>query len=468
MNTSRLIRGLFALGMLCGMALCVPGGFAQEASATTTADPGVPLDELKIMLRPLTQEQLTIEADAWFALLQEKVAEISQAELAAKRKTRAIQEARTAATELERAAETAPADDAGETAPVPTTQEVAAAKEEADGHAEQKATLLETVNELREERVALTDRLNAVLAESKLKGGEIASYEQYVNAVAGITVDVTDTAAAWTAVTGWLTSREGGIRWGINIVWFVATLIVFWIFSRVAGNAMRRAMRLMKNASDLLRDFAVNITRRIVMFAGLLVAITMLEVEVAPLLAIIGGAAFVVAFALQGTLSNFASGIMILAYRPFDVGDVVNAGGVSGMVDSMNLVSTQIKTFDNQRVIVPNNSIWGDVITNVTGLPTRRVDMVFGIAYSDDADKATRIMGEVLKAHPLVLAEPAPTIKLHELADSSVNFICRPWVKTADYWTVYWDVMRTMKERFDAEGLNIPFPQRDVHVYQAG
>jgi len=191
----------------------------------------------------------------------------------------------------------------------------------------------------------------------------------------------------------------------------------------------------------------------------------MLEVKLAPVLAIIGAAGFVVAFALQGTLSNFASGLMILAYRPFDVGDVVNTGGVAGTVESMNLVSTTIKSFDNQHIVVPNNSIWGGVITNVTGKPIRRVDMVFGISYSDDIGKAIEVMETILKEHPLILADPPITVKLHELGDSSLNFICRPWVKTADYWTVYWDVTRAVKERFDAAGISIPFPQRDVHVH---
>ena len=132
----------------------------------------------------------------------------------------------------------------------------------------------------------------------------------------------------------------------------------------------------------------------------------------------------------------------------------------------MNLVSTTIKTFDNQIVVVPNGKIWGGVITNVTGSSTRRVDMTFGISYSDDITKTAKILEDIVSKHELVLEDPAPVVRLHELGDSSVNFICRPWVKTADYWTVYWDVTRTVKERFDKEGVSIPFPQRDVHIYQ--
>jgi small conductance mechanosensitive channel len=202
------------------------------------------------------------------------------------------------------------------------------------------------------------------------------------------------------------------------------------------------------------------------MIIGIVVALSMLEVNITPFVAGLGVAGFVLGFALQGTLSNFASGLMILIYRPYDVGHIIDAAGVKGKVKSMNLVSTTIMTFDNQVVIVPNGEIWGGVITNVTGSSTRRVDMVFGISYSDDISKASKILEDILAKHDLVLDDPTPVVKLHELADSSVNFICRPWVKTDDYWTVYWDVTRAVKEQFDAKDVSIPFPQRDVHLYK--
>jgi small conductance mechanosensitive channel len=216
----------------------------------------------------------------------------------------------------------------------------------------------------------------------------------------------------------------------------------------------------------LLRDFLAKIVRRTIFAVGLIVGLTALEINIGPLLAVIGAAGFVVAFALQSTLGNFASGLMILMYRPFDVGDVIDVAGVSGKVESMNLTSTQIKTFDNKVVIVPNNSIWGGIITNVTGSNLRRVDMTFGIGYGDDIAKAQSVLEELVRKHQLILDEPEPVIKMHELADSSVNFICRPWAKTPDYWTVYWDITRSVKEEFDRRGISIPFPQRDVHIYQ--
>jgi small conductance mechanosensitive channel len=198
---------------------------------------------------------------------------------------------------------------------------------------------------------------------------------------------------------------------------------------------------------------------------GFVVALSMLEINVGPLLAAIGAAGFIIGFALQGTLSNFAAGIMILIYRPYDVGDFVDIGGTFGTVDAMTIVSTTLMTLDNQKVVVPNNMIWGDKITNVTGTDKRRVDMVFGIGYSDNIAKAQRILEDILLKHQAILKDPEPVVKVHELADSSVNFVVRPWVKTENYWNVYWDITKTVKLRFDDEGISIPFPQRDVHVY---
>jgi small conductance mechanosensitive channel len=174
-----------------------------------------------------------------------------------------------------------------------------------------------------------------------------------------------------------------------------------------------------------------------------------------------------VGFALQDTLGNFAAGLMLLIYRPFDVSDVVDVGGVSGKVDKVSLVSTTIRTFDNKVVLVPNKRVWGEVITNSSASGRRRVDMVFGIGYDDDTEKARTLLERIVNEHELVLKDPEPAIQLHELADSSVNFICRPWTKTADYWTVYWDVTKQVKTEFDANNISIPYPQQDVHIHQA-
>jgi small conductance mechanosensitive channel len=158
--------------------------------------------------------------------------------------------------------------------------------------------------------------------------------------------------------------------------------------------------------------------------------------------------------------------MLILVYRPFDVGDVIEAGGVTGKVDMMNLVSTMVLTFDNQLLVVPNKQIWSGVIRNVTHKDKRRVDMTFGIGYSDDIPKAEKVLMEIVTSHEKVLKDPEPVVRLHTLGDSSMDFIVRPWAKTQEYWDVYWDVTREVKRRFDEEGISIPFPQRDVHIYR--
>jgi small conductance mechanosensitive channel len=198
------------------------------------------------------------------------------------------------------------------------------------------------------------------------------------------------------------------------------------------------------------------------------VSLTILGINVGPVLALIGAAGLVVGLALQSTLSNFASGVFILIYRPFDVNDIIKVGGVVGHVQSMTLVSTTIKTLDNQLVIIPNNSVWGDTIINVTGSTERRIDLMFGIGYGDDFTKAQKIMQKILDDHPKVLKKPESQVRVHELGDSSVNFVCRPWVKTDDYWDVYWDVTEAVKREFDAQGVSIPFPQQDVHLIPSG
>ena len=410
-------RGAITLLVAVVLALSLTHASCGQPAEDPAA---MPLEALELNLKPLRQAELVEEVERWLGLLEEKVAELSAVE-------------------------------------VQTMT--------AEGEAQQ--ALIEQAATLRDERTALLDRASVVVDALEEKGGDVEEYEKYLAAVSGVTVDVTDAGAAWATVRAWLQSKEGGIRWARNIASFIVVLIAAWILGRILGGIVRRAVTRVKKASELLRVFLVNATRKVTYVVGIVIALSMLGVDIGPLLAVIGVAGFVIGFALQGTLSNFASGIMILMYRPFDVGDVVDVAGVSGKVESMTLVSTTIATFDNRQIVVPNNSIWGSVITNITGKPTRRVDMVFGISYSDDIEKARGILQEIVSAHEKVLADPAPVIKMHELADSSVNFIVRPWSSTGDYWDVYWDVTRAVKERFDAAGVSIPFPQRDVHMHQA-
>ncbi len=218
-------------------------------------------------------------------------------------------------------------------------------------------------------------------------------------------------------------------------------------------------------ASSLLQRMLSTIIYNIVVVIGLLVALSQIGFSMGPLLAGLGVAGFIIGFALQDSLANFASGMLILLYRPYDVGDTVEVSGVFGKVERMSLVNTTILTLDNQTLIVPNNKIWQDVIKNLTYQDVRRVDLVFSIAYDQDIDIAERVLHEAVDADDRVLKDPERNIRVHELGDSSVNFIVRPWVKTADYWDVYWDMTKSVKQRFDAAGITIPFPQRDVHLF---
>lgn len=444
------------------------------AAAKSIEDPAtaheMPVDRLDLLLKPLTKTQIEGEANGWLALLQQRVQEVTDAQIGvrkANKQIEAINAARAAEAEAAKpattdAGEPAPADTAAPAAPPQPTE----ADIELEAVTKEKEALLKRITELTEQRVGLTDRVNLVLDEWAEKGGDPAEQRKYITAVSGIAVDASDLQSVWNTAIGWLQSKEGGLRWGRNILLFLVTALASWILAKMAARAMRRAMRASKRASTLLQEFAVLSAYRAVLIIGLIIAVSMLEISIGPVLAVIGAAGLVVGLALQGTLSNFAAGILILAYRPFDVGDVVTTGGVTGKIESLNLVSTTIITADNQRVIVPNNSVWGNVITNITGNPTRRVDLVFGTGYDDDLKLAQKTLEDILVKHELVLKDPAPVVLVHELADSSVNFIVRPWVKTADYWTVYWDVTRAVKDRFDEVGLSIPFPQRDVHIHQ--
>ncbi|MEP0201824.1 MAG: mechanosensitive ion channel family protein [Halioglobus sp.] len=289
---------------------------------------------------------------------------------------------------------------------------------------------------------------------------------------AGVSVGLFDLAVirqmleeGWKATQGAFVKNSPDIV--LKFIVFVAILLVFRMLSRLVRRGVGAAIdRSNSSISTLLRDIMVSASAGTVMMLGILMALSQIGVSLGPALAGLGVAGFIVGFALQDTLGNFAAGGMILIYRPYDVDDLIEVAGVSGLVKKMTLVSTTIATYDNQVLVIPNSKIWGDVIKNVTAQKLRRVDLEFGIAYSDDVEHAERVLKDLVEAHELVLSSPEPMIKLHTLGDSSVNFIVRPWVRTDDYWTVYWDIMREVKMRFDREGISIPFPQRDIHVYE--
>ncbi|MGB5621137.1 MAG: mechanosensitive ion channel family protein [Gammaproteobacteria bacterium] len=302
---------------------------------------------------------------------------------------------------------------------------------------------------------------------------EHARYKQQLIEVSGtVTTDIFD----WDVFTGlmsaWLEDLGSWLVDNLPQLLFKLLLFLLVLWLAVAGSRVTRRLvaegikRSSFKISRLLKNMIVSTAGGLVLLLGILFGLAQLGISVGPLLAGLGIAGFIVGFALQDTLGNFAAGLMILLYRPYDVGDIVEAGGVFGKVSHMSLVNTTILTFDNQTLVMPNSKIWGDVIKNVTAQDKRRVDMTFGIGYGDDIPKAEKVLTEIVNSHEKVLEDPAPVVKLHTLNESSVDFIVRPWVKTDDYWDVFWDVTRAVKMRFDEVGISIPFPQRDVHLYR--
>lgn len=383
----------------------------------------IPIPYLELLLDPLTQEELKELVGQWQLALQSASMEVAESEINYRQ-----------------------------------------LKKSADATAIEEASRATTDRRVRKMRIL--ERFNRVVDAYEEKGGDPKEYRNYVLALSATTADLTDSASITSAFTAWLLSPEGGVALGGRILQFVLILLLFWVVSMVVARVVERAISARKNPSALLRDFAVMVARKSVQVIGVMVALTALGVNVGAMAAVIGGGAFILGFALQDTLGNFASGFMLMIYRPFDVGDAVNIGGTVGQVEKVTLVNTKMLTFDNQTILIPNKEVWGKVITNITANPTRRVDLVFGISYNDNIDLAKSILEKLVHSHPLALKSPEPTIQLHELADSSMNFICRPWAKTSDYWTLYWDLNVQVKKAFDEAGISIPFPQRDVHLHQ--
>lgn len=252
---------------------------------------------------------------------------------------------------------------------------------------------------------------------------------------------------------------------GLNIVIAILTFIIGRIIAKRLSELLRKAM-IKANVDDTLRSFLRNIIYYTMLAAVVVMALGQAGLNITSFLAILGAAGLAVGLALKDSLSNFAAGVMLITMKYFKKGDYVTVAGESGTVVSVKIFNTILDTPDNKRIIVPNASVLGNSVTNVTANPTRRIDFVFGIGYDDDLLKAKSILERIITEEPLVLPEPKTNIALHELADSSVNFIVRPWVKTEDYWTVYFSVMEKVKLTFDQEGITIPYPQRDVHLYQ--
>jgi len=255
--------------------------------------------------------------------------------------------------------------------------------------------------------------------------------------------------------------------YGMKVIGAILILILGWIASGIGRRLVTRMLKR-TDTDPSITSFAGSLIRVLILVFAVIASLAKFGIETTSFVAILGAAGFAVGFALQGSLSHFAAGIMVLVFRPFRVGDFISAAGVTGSVKAIQLFNTELATPDNVKVIVPNGKIYGDVIMNYAGYDLRRVDFVFGIGYGSSMKKASEILERILKEDGRTLAEPAHTIAVSELADSSVNFVVRPWIKKEDYWSYKFDITQRVKEEFDANDIEIPFPQRAVHMMQTG
>ncbi len=389
----------------------------------------IPLRELALRVIPLTVAQLQALADAWQQNVQALTTELVDAQVAL----------------------------------LGTAESPAASRRDATAAPDATALQDRTIA-----RNAAFERYTVVVDGLETKGGDealVASYRAYR---AAILLDETR-AATWQDLAGdavtWALSPEGGLRLAVQAAVILAALLALFTVARVIRGLARRWFGRVPNLSKLLQAFLAMVVYWIVIAIGLMIVLSALGVDITPLFAVVGGASFIIAFAMQETLGNLAAGLMIMINRPFDEGDYVSVAGTSGTVQSVSIVSTIVTTPDNQVIVIPNGKVWGDVITNVTASATRRVDLTFGIGYGDSMEVAQDVLTKVVMAHRLVLSEPAPMIRVNALSASSVDIVVRPWVRASDYWTVYWDLTRQAKEALDAAGITIPYPQTDMHLH---
>lgn len=256
------------------------------------------------------------------------------------------------------------------------------------------------------------------------------------------------------------------VPWAIKIVMALVIFIVGRWVVKIVVNLVKKLLNRSGKMDEMLINFVASILNAILLLFVIIASLDQLGVDTTSLVALIGAAGLAIGLALQGSMQNFAAGVMILVFKPFKSGDFIEAGGVTGIVEQVNIFSSTLRTGDNKEVIVPNGSIYGGAITNFSARDTRRIDMVFGIGYDDDIRKAKEILEKLVAEDDRILKDPAPVIALSELGDSSVNFVVRPWVNSADYWNVLWDMNEKVKLTFDAEGISIPYPQMDVHLHK--
>lgn len=260
--------------------------------------------------------------------------------------------------------------------------------------------------------------------------------------------------------------NDYAIPWGIKIALAILIFVIGKWVVKLVVKVLKKLLGRAKGMDEMLVNFVASIVNAVLLLFVIIASLDQLGVDTTSLVALIGAAGLAIGLALQGSMQNFAAGVMILVFKPFKAGDFIEAGGVTGVVETVNIFSSTLRTGDNKEIIVPNGSIYSGSITNYSARDTRRVDMVFGVSYEDDIRQVKAILEKLVAEDARILKDPAPVVALSELADNSVNFIVRPWVNSADYWDVYWSMNEKVKLAFDEAGISIPYPQMDVHVHQ--
>ena len=255
--------------------------------------------------------------------------------------------------------------------------------------------------------------------------------------------------------------------WGMKVLGALAVLIIGRLVAGIVRSMIIKGLKRADTDATLI-PFLSSMVYYLLLALVMIAVLGLFGVPTAQFVAILGAAGLAVGLALQGTLSNFAAGVMLLIFRPFRVDDWVEVAGTAGSVTAVQVFSTTMNTGDNVRIVIPNGAVWGSVIKNYSANDTRRIDMVVGVSYDDDLGKAREIIQGVLDGEARVLKDPSPTVAVHEMADSSVNFVVRPWCRKEDYWALRWELTRQIKEQLETGGCSIPFPQRDVHMRQVG
>lgn len=393
---------------------------SETSLPTNVLNPDIGLTELQHRLVPLTRLELNELASQWMVIVRDQTEEVMASQVAVDRTNGAVE-----------------------------------------------AEVRSQVADLVFKRNLYFKKFTAIIDALEKKGGDadvVAEYRAYHDTVLFDELRTSSVQTLLSEAQRWLFDPDGGIELLVFLGVVLAALAALWLIAKLVRRFITGWLVRFADFSQLLTNFLAGVAFWLVMVVGLAIALSLLGLDVGPVFALIGGASFILAFAFQDTLGNFASGLMIMVNRPFDEGDVVDLAGVVGKVRSVSIVATTIVTPDNQVIVLPNRNVWGNLIKNLTASDTRRVDLVFGISYEDSIDETLEVLREVTTAHPSVLQDPEPVFRVHELADSSVNFVCRPWVKTEDYWNVYWDLNQQMKKVFDERGISIPYPQHDLHI----